>query len=170
MAYWRLGDVVVIPKMWFPNSCCGLIHDIFLWNCSCVNATHDNVIKWKHFPRCWPFVRGIHRFPVNSPHKGQCRGALMFSLICVGINGCVNNREAGDLRRYRASYDVIIMRTSLMISQYWFRQWPGAVTQRAITWINVGQLHRYITSLGHNVLTAQTFSRPLTLIYVTKLE
>ena len=44
---------------------------------------HDDVIKWKHFPRYWPFVRGIHRSPVNSPHKGQWRGALMFSLICV---------------------------------------------------------------------------------------
>ena len=30
---------------------------------------HDNVIKWKHFPRYWPFVRGIHRSPVISPHK-----------------------------------------------------------------------------------------------------
>ena len=24
-------------------------------------ALHDDVIKWKHFPRNWPFVRGIHR-------------------------------------------------------------------------------------------------------------
>ena len=48
---------------------------------------HDDVIKWKHFPRYWPFVRGIHRFPVNSPHKGQWRGALMIFLICVWING-----------------------------------------------------------------------------------
>ena len=46
---------------------------------------------------------------VNSPHKGQWRGALMFSLICAWINGWVNNREAGDLRRNRAHYDVIIM-------------------------------------------------------------
>ena len=43
------------------------------------------------------------------PHKGQWRGAWMFSLICVWINGWVNNREAGDLRRYRAHYDVIVM-------------------------------------------------------------
>ena len=70
---------------------------------------HDDVIKWKHFPRYWPFVRGIHRSPVNSPHKGQWRGALMFSLICVWINGWVNNREAGDLRHYRGHYDVIVM-------------------------------------------------------------
>ena len=70
---------------------------------------HDDVIKWKHFPRYWPFVRGIHRSPVNSPHKGQWRGALMFSLICVWIDSWVNNREAGDLRRYRAHYDVTVM-------------------------------------------------------------
>ena len=40
--------------------------------------SHDDVIKWKHFPRHWPFVRGIHWSPVNSPHKGQWRGVLMF--------------------------------------------------------------------------------------------
>ena len=70
---------------------------------------HDDVIKWKHFPRFWPFVRGIHRSPVNSPHRGQWRGALMFSLICAWIQGWVNNCEAGDLRRHRAHYDVIVM-------------------------------------------------------------
>ena len=42
-----------------------------------------DVMKWKHFPRYWPFVWGIHRSPVNSPHKGQWRGALMFSLNCA---------------------------------------------------------------------------------------
>ena len=70
---------------------------------------HHDVIKWKHFPRYWPFVRGIHRSPVNSPHKGQWHGALMFSLICAWIYGWENNREAGDLRRHRAHYDVIVM-------------------------------------------------------------
>ena len=71
--------------------------------------THDDVIKWKHFPRNWSFVRGIHWSPVNSPHKGQWRGALMFSLICAWINAWVNNREAGDFRRNRAHYDVSVM-------------------------------------------------------------
>ena len=66
---------------------------------------HDDVIKWKHFPRYWPFVWRIHRSPVNSPHKGQWRGALIFSLICGWINGWVNKREAGDLRRHRGHYD-----------------------------------------------------------------
>ena len=47
--------------------------------------------------------------PVNSPHKGQWRGALMFSLICARINDWVNNSEAGDLRRHRGHYDVSVM-------------------------------------------------------------
>ena len=76
---------------------------------------YDDVIKWKHFPRYWPFVREIHRWPVNSPNKGQWGGALMFSLIYAWINDWVNNREAGDLRRHRAHYDVIVMRTKIII-------------------------------------------------------
>ena len=52
---------------------------------------------------------GIHRLPVNSPHKGQWRGILMLSLICACINGCVNNHQAGDLRRHRTHYAVTSM-------------------------------------------------------------
>ena len=74
---------------------------------------------WRHqmetFSRNWPFVWGIHRSPVNSPHKDQWRGALMFSLICVWINGWVNNREAGDLRRYHAHYDVTVMLMAIFL-------------------------------------------------------
>ena len=72
-------------------------------------SNHGDVMNWKHFPRYRPFVRGIHRSPANSPHKGQWRGSLMFSLMCAWINGWVNNREAGDLRRHRPHYDVIVM-------------------------------------------------------------
>ena len=81
------------PNIW------KIIYDVFPW--------------WRHqmetFPRYWPFVRGIHRSPVNFPHKSQWRGVLMFSLICAWINGWVNNREAGDLRRHRAHNDVTVM-------------------------------------------------------------
>ena len=78
-----------------------------------VNALviHDDVIIGIYFPRYWPFVGGIHQSPVNSPHKGQWRGALLFSLICVCINGWVNNDKAGDLRRYHAHYYVIVMKS-----------------------------------------------------------
>ena len=61
---------------------------------------HDDVMKWKYFPRYWPIVRS---------HKGQWRRACEFTLICVWMNGWVNNREAGDLGRYRAHSDVTVM-------------------------------------------------------------
>ena len=52
---------------------------------------------------------GIRRLPVNSPYKDQWRGALMVSLICAWINGWVSNREADDLKRNYAHYDVTAM-------------------------------------------------------------
>ena len=97
-------------------------HEVIMWTniaiytfenviyCSSKSA-HDDVIKWKHFPRYWLFVWIIHRSPVNSPHKGQWRGAFMFSLICVWIKGWVNNREAGDVRCYCAHYNVTVMKS-----------------------------------------------------------
>ena len=99
---------------------CGRITDVYwdrIWTVCIILGTyfrgdHDDVIKWKHFPRCWPFVRGIHRSPVNSPHIGQWCGALMFSLICARTSSWVNNRDAGDLIRHRAHYVVIVMNTS----------------------------------------------------------
>ena len=66
-------------------------------------------MKWKHFARYWPFVRGIHRSPVNLPHKGQWRGALKFSLICAWTNTLANSGDTGYLKRHRAHYDVIAM-------------------------------------------------------------
>ena len=73
---------------------------------------HDDVIKWKHFPRYWPFVQEIHWSPVSSLHKGQWRGALMVSLICAWLIGSANNREAGDLRCHCAHYDVTVIQCS----------------------------------------------------------
>ena len=87
---------------------------IIVWwlsNCKSYDypSAHDDDIKWKHF-RCYcPFVRGFHRSPVNSPQKSQCRGALMFSLICAWTNGSVNNQDVGDLRRHRTHYDITVM-------------------------------------------------------------
>ena len=73
----------------------GLASSCSLWVLFIFNISqHDDVIKWKHLPRYWPFVLGIHRSPVNSPHKGQWRGALMFS---------------GDLRRHRTHYGVTVL-------------------------------------------------------------
>ena len=43
-------------------------------------SQQDDVIRWKHFLRYWLLVRGIHRSPVNSPHKGQWCGGVFFDL------------------------------------------------------------------------------------------
>ena len=84
---------------------------------------------YKNFMRYWPFVRGIHRSPVNSPHNGQWRKALMFSLICAWINSWVNHREDGDLRHHGAHYEVIVMGYTTDIIQS-----CTVMTQSNITW------------------------------------
>ena len=90
---------------------------------------HDDVIKWKHFPRYWPLVRGIRA-------QYQWRGALTFSLICARIYDWVNNREADDLGRYRAHYDVTVMYRSITIMEHsaistpyiaWYRKLAGHI-------------------------------------------
>ena len=47
----------------------------------------------------------------NSPHKSQWGGGLRWCFLWSApwINGWVDNREAGDLRRHRAHYDAIVM-------------------------------------------------------------
>ena len=79
---------------------------------------HDDVIKWKHFPRYWPFVWRIHRSRMNSPHKGRWRGALMFSMICVWINGWKNNRGACD-------WDAIVLTMTSLKWCYDIRDLPA---------------------------------------------
>ena len=81
---------------------------------------HEDVIKWKHFPRYWPFVRGIHRVTGEFPTQRPVTRSFDVSLICTWtqktvpevINVWVNNRETGDLKRHRAHYDVIVMQPS----------------------------------------------------------
>ena len=130
-------------------------------------SPHDVVIKWKHFPRYWPFVRGIHRSPVNSPHKGQWRGALMFSLICTRINGWVNNGKAGDLGRHRAHYDVTVMTSNVAKwSQWWLAHWRihaslclneltrcGLVTLYDDIEMDENWLRKWFLSRWHRVIT-----------------
>ena len=132
-------------------------HSLFsLWvRCGSVlvDCTHEDVIKWKHFPRYWPFVRGIHRSPVNYPHKGQWRGGLM-CFICVWINGWVNNREAGDLKRYCAHYDVIVMWYCSLLFQNHLGSHtltPSAIEAYPIP-MKMGQyfIYRQISNIGRN--------------------
>ena len=108
----------LIWESWDAASCNACLYTRFsfggftLYLCDYI---HDDVIKWKHFPRYCPFVWEIHRSPVNSPRKGHWHGYLMFSLICAWTDSWANNGDAGDLRHYRAHYDVIVMFRGLSV-------------------------------------------------------
>ena len=112
--------------MWIPGWLQISTNKCYLWSAVfCVRCAFSTIASWssvvviidaswwRHqmetFSALLAILRGIPRSPVNSPHKGQWRGALMFSLICAHIYGWVNNREAGDLRRFRAHYEVSVM-------------------------------------------------------------
>ena len=68
--------------------------------------------------------------PVNSPHKGQWRGTLMFSLICAWTDGWVNSRDAGDLRPHRVHHDVTVMCCVLLwlCTGLFYPRFQGATT------------------------------------------
>ena len=114
------------------KSCCAKHHTVFLIMILCNSSDNEkmrlvsntlnsdsqiqawrNYPWWRHqmeaFSALLSICGGIHRSPVNSPHKSQWRGDLTFSLICARMNGWVTNREAGDLRGQRAHYDVTVM-------------------------------------------------------------
>ena len=68
---------------------------------------------WRHqmetFSALLTLCGGVHRSTKDFPHKGQWHRALMFSLICAWTYGWANHRDAGDLRRHQAYYDVTLM-------------------------------------------------------------
>ena len=118
-------------------------------------------IRWNNFPRYWPFERGIQWSPVNSPHKGQWRGALMFYLICSWINDWVNNRGAGDLRRHRIHYVIIVMLplrlVTIIARSPAVCEWRAPASVTSPVWKNpihrnpflvINQIHKY-TQMTH---------------------
>ena len=93
---------------------------LVIWYSYMMTSSNGNIST-----RCWPIVKGIHRSPMDSPHRGRWRGALMLSLIC---NGWASNRDAGDFRRHLANYDVTVtilsflqkhMRACNCLDVYW---------------------------------------------------
>ena len=139
LLHWHCGNLTIAPVpakqpwwIWINTSCEFIMNDcitttkqsttkpcayflgytVYIYQlkqyCS-VTLNLDAVIKWKHFPRNWPIVRGIHRSLVDSPHKGQRGRALMFSLMGAWTNGWVNSRDVGDLRRHGAHCGVTVM-------------------------------------------------------------
>ena len=84
--------------------------------------------------------------------KGQWRGALMFSLIPVWINGWVNNREAGDLKRDRAHYDVTLMQCTV------YGKFQLASTKFALPIKMLSMMRYVINNLANNNTSHCSFS------------
>ena len=74
---------------------------------------------WRHqmetFRALPALCEGIHWSLVDSPHKGQWRGILMFSLICAWTNGWANNQDVGDLKHHRTHYCITVMWIQMVI-------------------------------------------------------
>ena len=125
------------------------------------------ILWWRHqtetFSALLVICAGIHRSPVNSPHKGQWCGAMMYSLFGAWINGWVNNGEAGDLRRHRA---IMTSQCSNVYSKSpWTRvlwhcpsRGPSFVMEdrhdSSLFWCGLSEVH----AIGHCVLSRVYFS------------
>ena len=104
-------------------------------------------LKTSHY---WPFVRGIHQSPVDSPQKGQWHGAL--------TNGWANDRDAGELRWHHAHYDITVMHNN----QYQGCWWRGFLLHQGISSHDHGIDQDTKLSLNIPVLALEEFSSDLT--------
>ena len=84
-----------------------------IWN-TMLTSSHGNIFRVTG-PLCGEFTG-----PVNSPHKGPVTRSFEF-FIWTLTNDRANNRDAGDLRRHRAHYDVIVM---LVASWHAWKRFP----------------------------------------------
>ena len=93
----------------------------------------------------------------NSPHKDQWRGALMFSFICVWINGWVNNRKAGDLKRYRAHYGITVMVIQLL------RHWTSL---KLFNSISRKLMYQKTRRSAYVMVTSSAYNTPIPMVRV----
>ena len=119
-----------------------------------IMLSHSLSAWWRHQIKAFSALLAI--CAGNSPHTGQWRGASIFSLVCVWINGWVNNREAGDLRRYRAQFDVSVMWV-LGLKQYGLPESQSTMRSSApyvlILWTDERK-KQYIESLQSTTVTS----------------
>ena len=87
----RPSATTMLTRMWleYKRQCLpiGLIQVwIILSKTSVLGAagsSYDDVMTWRRFSHYWPFVRGIHRWPMGSPHKGPVIKCFCVSLISL---------------------------------------------------------------------------------------
>ena len=95
------------------------------------NLSNYDVNKWwrqqmEIFSALLSLCEWNHRSPVDSPHKGQCRGAFVLSFMCIWTNAWANNRDADDLRPHGAHCDVTVMWQDKHVKIYTLRYFVGS--------------------------------------------
>ena len=88
----------------------------FTWEqfhkCSWIHNMCSKITWWRHHMETFSALLAIcaaNSSVIGEFPAGKLRGALVFSLIWAWMNGRVKTREAGDLRRHWAHYDVTVM-------------------------------------------------------------
>ena len=132
--------------LWLPSGrgggYVGASRPLPTWNNDRIH--HDDVIKWKYFPRYWPFVRGNHRPSLDSPHKGQWRGALVFSLMCAW-----KKRLSKDSRRrlFQMPSRSLWRRCNDVLTFDWKYRHAGPIDQSHNAPISYPTMHHFATDM-----------------------
>ena len=97
--YTQLHATCIYPQgLFIPNS--------LRW------TSGKSVRNWSETPK----IRRLPFYKINNMHVHHW--VLMFPLICVLTDGWANNRDAVDLRRHRAHYDVTVMSVRPMLTRF----------------------------------------------------
>ena len=110
---------------------------------------------WRHqmeaFSASLALWAGNSPVPVNFLHKGQWRGAFMFSLIHAWINGWVNNRVAGDLTCHRAMCYFccfwFVWNHSLLLHRHWENRIPKYQWSNPVNYVTFNQINQHRTNV-----------------------
>ena len=79
------------------------------------DVEHDFVIKWKHFPRYWPFVRGIQWFPVNSRTKASDAGLWCFLDLLLNKRHDLENITGN----FTPGLEIVIIEATVRTKERW---------------------------------------------------
>ena len=123
---WRTKNVPTYPEdvIIYPSKQRRRIHNILM---------QVPMLYWYHFPNmvisCWrhqmetfsallALCEGNPPVTGGFPSQSQCRGDLMFSLVCAWTNNWANNRDVDGLRRHSAHYDVRLIWSKFQLSSF----------------------------------------------------
>ena len=145
-------------------------------------VVHETLTKLDHFmisyqmdtfPRYWTFVRGIHRPPVDFPHKRPVTRSFNFFSDPRLIKRLSKQSRRIDLRRHRVYYDVTATLTYLgLLMPYWDikhtrRQQAITLTNVDSAWARFCGIHlRAISQKAPMNVKDTSFGSEITLLYL----